>query len=72
MLVRPRHDSWRRFGSIPAASTSRAGTAMRPLRVVAIGGGTGLSTLLRGLRRHVARPAQPVRRRRRSATWPRW
>jgi len=25
----------------------------RPLRVVAIGGGTGLSTLLRGLRRHV-------------------
>ncbi len=31
---------------------SPAGT--RPLRVVAIGGGTGLSTLLRGLRRHVA------------------
>ena len=28
----------------------------RPLRVVAIGGGTGLSTLLRGLRRHVAAP----------------
>lgn len=27
-----------------------------PLRVVAIGGGTGLSTLLRGLRRHVAVP----------------
>jgi len=26
---------------------------IRPLRVVAIGGGTGLSTLLRGLRRHV-------------------
>jgi uncharacterized cofD-like protein len=26
----------------------------RPLRVVAMGGGTGLSTLLRGLRRHVA------------------
>jgi uncharacterized cofD-like protein len=26
----------------------------RPMRVVAIGGGTGLSTLLRGLRRHVA------------------
>jgi uncharacterized cofD-like protein len=26
---------------------------VRPLRVVAIGGGTGLSTLLRGLRRHV-------------------
>jgi len=31
-----------------------AGTGLvRPLRVVAIGGGTGLSTLLRGLRRHV-------------------
>ena len=29
------------------------------LRVVAIGGGTGLSTLLRGLRRHVAVPGQP-------------
>lgn len=28
-------------------------TAARPMRVVAIGGGTGLSTLLRGLRRHV-------------------
>ena len=28
----------------------------RPLRVVAIGGGTGLSTLLRGLRRHVPAP----------------
>ncbi len=31
----------------------------RPLRVVAIGGGTGLSTLLRGLRRHVAVPGLP-------------
>ena len=33
-----------------------------PLRVVAIGGGTGLSTLLRGLRRHVSFPdwAVPV------------
>lgn len=30
------------------------------LRVVAIGGGTGLSTLLRGLRRHVAVPGQPL------------
>jgi uncharacterized cofD-like protein len=28
--------------------------------VVAIGGGTGLSTLLRGLRRHVAVPGQPL------------
>jgi len=37
-------------GSAPAA--------VRPLRVVAIGGGTGLSTLLRGLRRHVPAPGQ--------------
>ena len=29
------------------------------LRVVALGGGTGLSTLLRGLRRHVAVPGHP-------------
>ena len=29
------------------------------LRVVAMGGGTGLSTLLRGLRRHVAVAGQP-------------
>ena len=32
--------------------------ATRPLRVVAIGGGTGLSTLLRGLCSHVAAPGQ--------------
>lgn len=29
-----------------------------PLRVVALGGGTGLSTLLRGLRRHVCTPGE--------------
>jgi uncharacterized cofD-like protein len=34
-------------------------SAVRPLRVVAIGGGTGLSTLLRGLRRHVTASNQP-------------
>ena len=33
-------------------------TLVRPLRVVAIGGGTGLSTLLRGLRSHVTSCAQ--------------
>jgi len=33
--------------------------AARPLRVVVIGGGTGLSTLLRGLRRHVHAPGEP-------------
>ena len=32
----------------------------RSLRVVAIGGGTGLSTLLRGLRRHVTVPGHPT------------
>ena len=30
------------------------------LRVVAIGGGTGLSTVLRGLKHHVAEPARPA------------
>ena len=30
------------------------------MRVVAIGGGTGLSTLLRGLRRHVIAAGQPA------------
>jgi uncharacterized cofD-like protein len=35
-----------------------AETAQHPLRVVAIGGGTGLSTLLRGLRRHVSAPGE--------------
>ncbi len=33
---------------------------LHPLRVVAMGGGTGLSTLLRGLRRHVAAAGQSV------------
>jgi uncharacterized cofD-like protein len=49
----------------PIASTEEqlpqlaAETALaRPLRVVAIGGGTGLSTLLRGLRRHVLSSGQ--------------
>jgi len=32
---------------------------MRPLRVLAIGGGTGLSTLLRGLKRYTAGPEEP-------------
>jgi len=33
-------------------------SSIQPIRVVAIGGGTGLSTLLRGLRRHVIAPGQ--------------
>ena len=32
----------------------------RPLRVVAIGGGTGLSTLLKGLKSYVSNPAMPL------------
>jgi uncharacterized cofD-like protein len=46
---------------VPALSHETDAPALtRPLRVVAIGGGTGLSTLLRGLRRHVMVPGQPV------------
>ncbi len=50
------------------SSVQAASEGMRPvapairlsgLRVVAMGGGTGLSTLLRGLRRHVASPNTP-------------
>jgi uncharacterized cofD-like protein len=33
----------------------------RPVRIVALGGGTGLSMLLRGLKQHVARGKQPSR-----------
>ena len=38
--------------SLPNPTESRE----KELRVVAIGGGTGLSTLLRGLKRYVAAP----------------
>ena len=43
---------------MPAVSSAEQdhATATRPLRVVAIGGGTGLSTLLRGLSSHVTPP----------------
>ncbi len=37
---------------------SNTGKAVQELRVVAIGGGTGLSTLLKGLKRYVISPAQ--------------
>ncbi len=40
------------------ALVSEPSALARPMRVVAIGGGTGLSTLLRGLRRHVAAAGQ--------------
>jgi uncharacterized cofD-like protein len=39
----------------PRSSRGKA-SSVRTLRVVAIGGGTGLSTLLKGLKRYVARP----------------
>ena len=42
------------------AHPSEPETPAGALRVVAIGGGTGLSTLLRGLRRHVIAPGQPA------------
>src|ERR1700749_22944 len=38
------------------AHAERRRTDAKSIRVVAIGGGTGLSTLLRGLRRYVATP----------------
>ncbi len=38
--------------SLPNSTESKE----KELRVVAIGGGTGLSTLLRGLKRYVATP----------------
>ncbi|HEU5350479.1 MAG TPA: gluconeogenesis factor YvcK family protein [Terracidiphilus sp.] len=42
-----------------AAASAAPQSSLHPLRVVAIGGGTGLSTLLRGLRRHVSVPGHP-------------
>jgi uncharacterized cofD-like protein len=47
--------------SLEVPASSPVESTERPLRVVAIGGGTGLSTLLRGLKQYV-----PVRDRRRS------
>ena len=43
----------------PAPNSGRSDSPVsHPLRVVAIGGGTGLSTLLRGLRQHVPAPGE--------------
>ncbi|HME57010.1 MAG TPA: gluconeogenesis factor YvcK family protein, partial [Terracidiphilus sp.] len=44
----------------PPVQTATVAVAAHPLRVVAIGGGTGLSTLLRGLRHHVVASSQSV------------
>src|SRR6478736_8371926 len=46
--------------SEPKAQAPEVSSTPDALRVVAIGGGTGLSTLLRGLRRHVAFPDWPT------------
>ncbi|WP_420236086.1 gluconeogenesis factor YvcK family protein [Telmatobacter bradus] len=46
--------------SMTSTSNEPAGQAGSWLRVVAMGGGTGLSTLLRGLRSHVAVSGQPA------------
>ena len=43
--------------SLPQAMPHSEDPVQKSLRVVAIGGGTGLSTLLRGLKRYVAAPA---------------
>ncbi len=51
-----RLDTARSKKSASAQTSTSNSTAQRSLRVVAIGGGTGLSTLLRGLKRHVAAP----------------
>ncbi len=45
-----------------APEPEEAASPAEGLRVVAIGGGTGLSTLLRGLRRHVSAPGQRMDR----------
>src|SRR3989442_14036247 len=49
--------------SIGPELKSDAALAAQPVRVVALGGGTGLSTLLSGLKEHVARRRQEVGRR---------
>jgi uncharacterized cofD-like protein len=46
--------------SVNSSGESESPAPPRPLHVVAIGGGTGLSTLLRGLCGHVSAPGQPA------------
>src|SRR2546428_4888750 len=50
-------DRGRFLGVAPLVSTEQSS---RALRVVAIGGGTGLSTILRGLKRYAALPGESV------------
>jgi len=43
-----------------APATRKKAAALEPLRIVAIGGGTGLSTLLHGLKRYVYAPGRSI------------
>src|SRR2546421_7924991 len=57
-MPRPtRRDDGRFLGVAPLVSTEQGS---RALRVVAIGGGTGLSTILRGLKRYAALPGESI------------
>src|SRR2546421_3052924 len=57
-MPRPtRRDDGRFLGVAPLVSTEQGS---RALRVVATGGGTGLSTILRGLKRYAALPGESV------------
>ena len=45
---------------VTALEAANRNPAPQPLRVVAIGGGTGLSTLLKGLKQYVTLPGEPL------------
>src|SRR5579864_1882801 len=45
---------------MPNSRSRLSSAAARDLRVVAIGGGTGLSTVLKGLKKYVAGPDSPA------------
>jgi len=48
---------------MPSISSRQRPAGLRNLRVVAIGGGTGLSTLLKGLKKYVADQVRALRTR---------
>lgn len=60
-MAKNRHSSSKapQEAGVPAAPGRPEDCATPGLRVAAIGGGTGLSTLLRGLKRHTQSPAHP-------------
>ena len=55
------------LGGLRMTSSSQEGA--RELRVVAMGGGTGLSTLLRGLKRYVPMRERRKRSREQDGAW---